>query len=37
MTFGSQESANIADIEAMIRMGFPSGEGCIVTFYRPLN
>jgi hypothetical protein len=36
-TVGSDDPANIADIASMIRMVFPTGEICFVTFYHPLN
>jgi len=37
MTFGANEPAHIADVESIMRIGFPTGEACYVTFYRQPN
>jgi hypothetical protein len=37
VAFGAPHDADVADMEAVVQITFPTGEVCVVSFYRPLN
>jgi hypothetical protein len=37
LIMGSEDAAAIAEVDSMIRIAFPTGEQCFVTFYHPLS
>lgn len=37
LTFGATEPETIADVDSMIRIGFPTREACYITFHHQPN